>query len=98
MKEVNKEVLVTSANKLMFDMSDEEYNNLLAEFDVIISQMNLIGDIEGVDEAIPMTFPFDVTNTYLREDVPTPPMDRNEALRNAKDVVDGQIRLPRVVK
>ena len=48
MKEVNKEVLVTSANKLMFDMSDEEYNNLLAEFDVIISQMNLIGDIEGV--------------------------------------------------
>ena len=98
MKEVNKETLITAAHKLMFDMSDEQYNNLLAEFDVIISQMNLIGDIEGVDEAIPMTFPFDVTNTYLREDVASAPLNKDEALRNAKDVVDGQIRLPRVVK
>jgi len=98
MKEVNKEVLATAAHKLMFDMSDEQYDNLLAEFDVIISQMNLIGDIEGVDEAEPMTFPFDVTNTYLREDVATSPLSKEEALKNAKDVVDGQIRLPRVVK
>ena len=98
MKEVNKETLITAAHKLMFDMSEEQYNNLLAEFDVIISQMNLIGDIEGVDEAIPMTFPFDVTNTYLREDVASAPLNKDEALRNAKDVVDGQIRLPRVVK
>ena len=98
MKEVNKEVLKTAANKLMFDMSEEQYDNLLKEFDTIISQMNLIGDIEGVDEAEPMTFPFDVTNTYLREDIASTPLNRDEALKNAKDVVDGQIRLPRVVK
>lgn len=98
MKNVNKETLKTAANKLMFDMSEEQYDNLLNEFDVIISQMNLIGDIEGVDEVEPMTFPFDVTTTYLREDVSSKPLSREEALRNAKDVVDGQIRLPRVVK
>lgn len=98
MKNVNKETLKTAANKLMFDMSEEQYENLLNEFDVIISQMNLIGDIEGVDEVEPMTFPFDVTTTYLREDVSSSPLSREEALRNAKDVVDGQIRLPRVVK
>lgn len=98
MKEVNKEVLKTAANKLMFDMSEEQYDNLLNEFDTIISQMKLIGDIEGVDDAEPMTFPFDVTNTYLREDVASAPLNRDEALRNAKDVVDGQIRLPRVIK
>ncbi len=98
MKEVNKEVLKTAANKLMFDMSEEQYDNLLNEFDTIISQMKLIGDIEGVDDAEPMTFPFDVTNYYLREDVASSPLNRDEALRNAKDVVDGQIRLPRVVK
>lgn len=98
MKEVNKEVLKTAANKLMFDMSEEQYDNLLNEFDTIISQMKLIGDIEGVDDAEPMTFPFDVTNNYLREDVASSPLNRDEALRNAKDVVDGQIRLPRVVK
>ena len=98
MNNVNKETLKTAANKLMFDMSEEQYDNLLNEFDVIISQMNLIGDIEGVDEVEPMTFPFDVTTTYLREDVSSKPLSREEALRNAKDVVDGQIRLPRVVK
>ena len=98
MKEINKETLKTAANKLMFEMSEEQYNNLLNEFDIIISQMELIGKIEGVDDATPMTFPFDVTSTYLREDVATEPLSRDEALKNAKDVVDGQIRLTRVVK
>lgn len=98
MKNINKETLKMAANKLMFDMSEEQYNHLLNEFDVIVSQMNLIGKIEGVDNATPMTFPFDVTSTKLREDVATTPLERDVALRNAKDVVDGQIRLPRVVK
>lgn len=98
MKKITKELLKESANKLMFEMSDEQYNHLLEEFDVIISQMNLIGEIEGVDNATPMIFPFDVTTTFLREDVASAPLTRGEALRNAKDVVDGQIRLPRVVK
>lgn len=98
MKQVDKETLKTAANKLMFEMSDEQYDNLLNEFDIIIKQMNLIGDIEGVDEVEPMTFPFDVTSTYLRDDKATSPLSRDDALRNAKDVVDGQIRLPRVVK
>lgn len=98
MKNINKETLKMASNKLMFDMSEEQYNHLLNEFDVIVSQMNLIGKIEGVDNATPMTFPFDVTSTKLREDVATTPLDRDVALRNAKDVVDGQIRLPRVVK
>lgn len=98
MKNINKETLKMASNKLMFDMSEEQYNHLLNEFDVIVSQMNLIGKIEGVDNATPMTFPFDVTSTKLREDVATTPLDRDVALKNAKDVVDGQIRLPRVVK
>ena len=98
MKNINKETLKTAANKLMFDMSEEQYNHLLNEFDVIVSQMNLIGKIKGVDNATPMTFPFDVTSTKLREDVASTPLERDVALKNAKDVVDGQIRLPRVVK
>ena len=98
MKSINKETLKTAANKLMFEMSEEQYNNLLNEFGIITTQMELIGKIEGVDNATPMTFPFDVTSTYLRKDEATEPLDRDVALKNAKDVVDGQIRLPRVVK
>lgn len=98
MKTVTKDVLKSTANKLMFDMSDEQYDQLVGEFDILIKQMNLIGEIEGVDTAEPMTFPFDVTNDYLREDVATLPENKDEVLRNAADVVDGQIRLPKVVK
>ena len=98
MKKVTKEVLKSNAEKLMFEMSEEEYDMLVNEFDVIQEQMSLIGEIEGVDDATPMTFPFDVTSDVLREDVASTPEDRDLVLRNAKDVVDGQIRLPKVVK
>ena len=44
-----------------------------------------------------MTFPFDVSTTYMREDVVEEPLSNEEALKNASDVKDGQIRLPKVV-
>ncbi len=97
MKPVNIKVLKEAANKLMFDMPESQYRTLLEEFKVVIKQMNLIAEIPGVDDAAPMTFPFDCTTSYLREDEPQEPMDRDVALKNAHDVVDGQIRLPKVV-
>ncbi|MFA5422126.1 MAG: Asp-tRNA(Asn)/Glu-tRNA(Gln) amidotransferase subunit GatC [Bacilli bacterium] len=97
MKTVSKDVLKDAAKRLLFDMSDEEYDTLLKEFDVVIKQMELIGKIEGVDSYEPMTFPFDVATSYLREDVPVRPLSKEEALRNAKNKLGGQIKLPKVV-
>ena len=97
MKKVTKEVLQEASHKLMFELSDEQLDKLVKEFEIITKQMELIGHIPGVDEATPMTFPFDVTNTYLRSDEASIPENREDILKNAKDVVDGQIRLPKVV-
>lgn len=97
MKAINKEVLKDAAKRLLFDMSEQEYETLLKEFDVVIKQMDLIGQIEGVDAYEPMTFPFDCTTTHLREDVPIRPLSKDEALRNAKNKSAGQIKLPKVV-
>lgn len=97
MKNVDMPLLKQVANNLMFDMKESEFFTLLEEFDIIIHQMELISEIPGIDDAQPMTFPFDVTTDYLREDVPTTPLSQEEALKNADHVVDGQIRLPRVV-
>lgn len=97
MKEVNREVLKDAALRLMFDMSDEQYETLEKEFEIIIKQMSLIGEIDGVDEVEPMKFPFNVTTDYLREDVAETPLTKEEVLSNAKDVLDGQIKLPKVV-
>ena len=97
MKEINLDVLKDAANRLLFDMSEEEYQTLLAEFSILTKQMETIGKIEGLDDYEPMTFPFECETTYLREDEPTEPLSREEALSNAGSVLDNQIKLPKVV-
>ena len=97
MKEINLDVLKDAANRLLFDMSDEEYQTLLDEFAVLTKQMETIGKIEGLDDFEPMTFPFDCETTYLREDEPEEPLSRDDALANAGSVLDHQIKLPKVV-
>ena len=98
MKKVTKEVLQESAHKLMFNLSDEQLETLVKEFEIITKQMELIAEIPDVDEAEPMTFPFDVESDVLRDDIASVPCDRNELLKNAHDVKDDQIRLPKVVR
>lgn len=98
MKEVNESVLRDAANRLLFDMSDEEYKTLLDEFDTLIVQLKLINNIPGVDNEKPMTFPYECSTAYLREDVPGTTLTIEEVLRNTTHVEDNQIKLPKVVK
>ncbi len=99
MKEVNKEVLKDCANRLLFDMKDEEYDTLLDEFNIILSQLKLMDEIEGIDEISPMSFPYqDESFSILREDEEGEEiLTKEEMLKNAKEVKDGQIKLPKVV-
>ncbi len=97
MKEITKELLQDCAHRLLFDMTDEQYEVLQNEFDIILKQMDIIGSLKGIDAVSPMTFPFDVIVDYLREDDEVKTISKEEALRNAKDIVEDQIRLPKVV-
>lgn len=97
MKEYNIEVLKDAAHRLLFDMSEEQYATLLNEFDIVTTQMKLIGQDKRVDQYEPMVFPFECTTSYLREDVPGTPLDREEAIKNAHNKTGGQIKLPKVV-
>ncbi|MBR1847466.1 MAG: Asp-tRNA(Asn)/Glu-tRNA(Gln) amidotransferase GatCAB subunit C [Bacilli bacterium] len=97
MKEINLDVLKDAAHRLLFDMSEEEYETLLSEFAMLTKQMETIGKIEGLEDYEPMTFPFDCETTYLREDEPVTPLRREDALSNAGSVLDNQIKLPKVV-
>ena len=66
---ISKSELESLAKKLMFEMNDDEYETLEKEFDVILKQMDLIGNIKDIDKVEPMTFPFDLelNDDYLRE-------------------------------
>ena len=45
MEKVTKKKLKEIANRQMFDMSDEEYDILLADFDILTKQFSLIDDV-----------------------------------------------------
>lgn len=98
MKNYDIDVLKDAAHRLLFDMSEEEYNTLLNEFDIIIKQMKVLGEQENIDNIEPMTFPFECSTSFLREDVPSSPLSREDALRNANHKAGGQIKLPKVVQ
>ncbi|MCH3909322.1 MAG: hypothetical protein LKJ81_03375 [Bacilli bacterium] len=97
MKTITMDVLKDAANRLLFDMDEKEYETLYEEFMILEKQMEKIGKIEGLEHYSPMTFPFDCSTSYLREDVATKPLPREEALKNAGNVQDDEIKLPKVV-
>ena len=97
MKQITLDVLHDAANRLLFDMSEQELLTLKEEFKILTQQMEMIGQIQGLESYAPMTFPFDCTVTYLREDVAEEPLPRDEALKNAGSKMNNQIKLPKVV-
>lgn len=94
---IDKDKLKSYANKLMFDMDDNEYKTLQEEFDVILKQMDLIGKIDGIDKYSPMTFPFVNSDVTLREDEVGDYLTVGEVLENCKHQVDDQVKVPKVV-
>ena len=97
MKTITMDVLKDAANRLLFTMSDEQYKTLYEEFGILTKQMEKIGEIKGLEAYSPMTFPFETSTSYLREDVAEEALPREVALKNAGNKQDGQIKLPKVV-
>ena len=95
---ITKEVLKKYANLLMFDMSDEEYQTLEEEFEVILNQMNLISKINGVENVEPMHFPIENYNVLFRNDDEISNLDVTDVLRNAKYQESNQVKVPKVVE
>lgn len=98
MKPINPQIIKEISDILMFEIDDSQHSIIINEFNDLIAKLNCIADIEGVDDAIPMVFPFDVSNSYLREDICEEPLPQEDVLRNCSNVENGQIKLPRVVK
>ena len=97
MKEVKVEILKDAASRLLFDMTEEQYEALLHDFDALSKEMDLLPSAEELQGYEPMVFPFPCEVTTLREDVPESPLTREESLSNAGSVYRNQIKLPKVV-
>ena len=62
------------------------------------NQFALLSEIPHIDEATPMDFPFNIETTYLRDDIVSQNTNKEDILKNAKDIKDGVIIIPRVIK
>lgn len=94
--ESKEEMLKKLGLKTMFYITEEEVPALVEEYDVFMHHVKVL---EGIDTSNvePLPYPYEIETTFLREDTPTDVISVEEALKNAKDVEDNQIRVPKVV-
>lgn len=96
-EEKNKEYFKRLANQLMFDLNDEEAEDIVKEFETLEKQLKLLDEVntEGVE---PMDYPFEDETTFLRKDEVNHVISQEDALANVKDKIEGHFILPKVVK
>lgn len=95
---MDKDTLKMLANKLMFTMEEDEYDTLLEEFDTMIKQMDLIGEIKEIENVEPMVYPFELSDVCLREDKVVDELEIDEILTNSGSNLYNQVKLPKVVE
>ena len=95
---ISKEMLKKYANNLMFDMSENEYETLQEEFQIITKQLELINDIPNIKNVDPMTFPFILEEVELRDDIASSGIDNEDAFTNCHGKKGRDVKVPRVVE
>ena len=94
---MDKEYFKKLAQQLMFDLSDEEAEDIVKEFETLQKQMELLDKVntDGVEE---MIYPFEDETHFLRDDVVTHVITQEEAVANVDKNIEGHFVLPKVVK
>lgn len=97
MSKFTKEMINDYADKLLIGLSDEENEMVLKEFDKIDEDLNLVSQIEGIENVLPMTHCLDDFEYVLRDDVIIPSPSISELLQNSDVIEDREIVVPKVV-
>lgn len=97
METLDKAYFKKLANQLMFDLCDEEIEELQEDFTVLVKQLDLLNKID-TDDVEEMIYPFEAETSFLREDVIDHVISQEDALSNAKSVMAGHVHVPKVVK
>lgn len=94
---MNKDIVRELANDIMFDVTEEEAEDICKDFVILEKMLNFFDsiDTDGVEE---MVYPFDDPTSFLREDEVTNNISQKEALINAPKQKQGHIVVPKVVK
>jgi len=97
MEKFSKETLKSLANRVMFDLTDEECVELQDEFDTYLKQLDLLNKI-NTDDVEEMVYPFEAPTFYIRKDEVSHVLNVSDAMKNAPHVSEDYIVVPKVVK
>ncbi len=97
-KPFTTEEITKLADKLLIGVSSKEAEEIIDELNFVKDSMNVIEQIEGIDKIEPLTHPFDLFETQLREDNDFTQGDEIEdLLANADRSESREIEVPKVV-
>lgn len=82
--------------KTMFQIRDDEMPELVEEYEIFMNHVAVLEKI-NTDDVAPLAYPYEIETSFLREDEASDVISREDALKNAKDVQDNQIKVPKVV-
>ncbi|MCI8575437.1 MAG: Asp-tRNA(Asn)/Glu-tRNA(Gln) amidotransferase subunit GatC [Bacilli bacterium] len=99
MSRFTKEMVNELADKLLFDLSEEENQMVLDEFEEIDRNMNKINKIADIEKVDVMTHPFEIEFSIsdLREDDNIEELSQEDVLQNAGHKNLTSIIVPKVV-
>ncbi|BBN99857.1 Asp-tRNA(Asn)/Glu-tRNA(Gln) amidotransferase subunit GatC [Sporolactobacillus terrae] len=95
MSRIDKDQVKYVANLARLSFTDEEIETFTTQLDDIIGFAEQLNELntEGIE---PTTHVRDMYNV-MREDVVEPSLPREEALKNAPEQEDGQIKVPQIM-
>ena len=97
MEVFNKYIIKNLSDKLLIGLTEKDYEIILNEFDNIKKNMDLINNIPDIDKVEPLSFPFELENIELREDVANESINIDDLLSNCDNHTDREIEVPKVV-
>ena len=97
MKKFTEKMVDDYADKLLIGLTREENKQVLDEFEIIDSNIDLINKIPGIENIEPMTHCLDNFECQLREDEVEESVPIEELLQNCDNATDREVVVERVV-
>ncbi|MGY4691126.1 Asp-tRNA(Asn)/Glu-tRNA(Gln) amidotransferase subunit GatC [Salibacterium sp. K-3] len=96
MERITKDQVKHVAHLARLSVTEEEVDTFTEQLDAIIEFAEQLNELD-TDDVEPTTHVLDIHNV-LRKDEQRPSLDREDALKNAPDQEDGQVKVPSVLE
>lgn len=97
MSKLIKELVNICAEEILIELTEEENNMVIDEFNVINKKCDIFNEMLNIDEIQPMTHCLDEFIVELREDEVEESVPIDDLLKNSDETTYREIELPKVV-